>query len=342
MDNNGQRTRAVITGMGVLSCLGHSVGEYWDGLTSGKSGIAKLTLTNTEGYTCKIGGEVRDFNPTDYVDRKESRRLARFSQLAIGATTEAIADAGLDMSAEDPDRGGCPTRVRRRGSSGDGPAVPHSFPPAWDADEPVLHSHDAGEHGGRKREPHIRRHRLHEYLRHGVRRRHAGHRRGGRSDTARRGRRGHHGWRRGGHLRARIGRVLHDPTRSRPATTIRKGPAGRSTRNATDLRRRRAREFSSSKARSTHAHAAHRSRCTSRVGECRQTPSTWYSPTPRAGARRWRYGWHWKTPGWGRRTSTTSTRMGHRRRRTTLRRPWPSSSRSASMLRQCLSVRRSR
>ena len=104
MDNNGQRTRAVITGMGVLSCLGHSVGEYWDGLTSGTSGIAELTLTDTEGYPCKIGGEVRDFNPTDYVDRKESRRLARFSQLAIGATTEAIADAGLDISAEDPDR----------------------------------------------------------------------------------------------------------------------------------------------------------------------------------------------------------------------------------------------
>ena len=104
MDTNGRRNRAVITGMGVLSCLGHSVDEYWDGLTSGTSGIAELTLTNTEGYPCKIGGEVRDFNPTDYVDRKESRRLARFSQLAIGATTEAIADAGLDISAEDPDR----------------------------------------------------------------------------------------------------------------------------------------------------------------------------------------------------------------------------------------------
>ena len=81
MDNNG-RTRAVVTGMGVLSCLGKSVGDYWDGLTSGRSGIAELTLTDTSGYPCKIGGEVRDFDPTQYVDRKESRRLARFSQFA--------------------------------------------------------------------------------------------------------------------------------------------------------------------------------------------------------------------------------------------------------------------
>ena len=58
MDNNG-RTRAVVTGMGVLSCLGKSVDEYWDGLTSGRSGIAELTLTDTSGYPCKIGGEVR-------------------------------------------------------------------------------------------------------------------------------------------------------------------------------------------------------------------------------------------------------------------------------------------
>ena len=103
MDNNG-RTRAVITGMGVLSCLGKSVDEYWDGLTSGRSGIAELTLTDTSGYPCKIGGEVRDFDPTQYVGRKEARRLARFSQFAVGAVTEAVADAGLDLSAEDSDR----------------------------------------------------------------------------------------------------------------------------------------------------------------------------------------------------------------------------------------------
>ncbi len=104
MDENGRRTRAVVTGMGALTCLGSSVEDFWEGLTDGRSGIAPLTLTETEGYTCKIGGEVRDFNPTKYVDRKEARRLGRFSQLAVGATAEAIANAQLEMPAEDPDR----------------------------------------------------------------------------------------------------------------------------------------------------------------------------------------------------------------------------------------------
>ena len=146
MDNNG-RTRAVITGMGVLSCLGKSVDEYWDGLTSGRSGIAELTLTDTSGYPCKIGGEVRDFDPTQYVGRKEARRLARFSQFAVGAVTEAVADAGLDLSAEDSDRVGGPDRMRIRGASRDGPAVPHPGRPAWDAYESLFHTDDVGEHG---------------------------------------------------------------------------------------------------------------------------------------------------------------------------------------------------
>ncbi len=104
MDRNGRQTRAVITGMGALTCLGLSVDEFWEGLKAGRSGIAPLTLTETEGYTCKIGGEVREFDPTKYVDRKEARRLGRFSQLAVGATVEAVEDARLDMQAEDPDR----------------------------------------------------------------------------------------------------------------------------------------------------------------------------------------------------------------------------------------------
>ena len=119
MDNNG-RTRAVVTGMGVLSCLGKSVGDYWDGLTSGRSGIAELTLTDTSGYPCKIGGEVRDFDPTQYVDRKESRRLARFSQFAVGAVTEAIANANLDLSCRGLRSRGGPDRMRIRGASRDG------------------------------------------------------------------------------------------------------------------------------------------------------------------------------------------------------------------------------
>ena len=100
------QTRVVITGMGALSPLGKSVDELWSGLKAGRSGIAPLTLVDPEGYPCKIGGEVKDFDPIDYVDRKESRRLARFAQLAVGATAEAVAGAGLDPQAVGPERVG--------------------------------------------------------------------------------------------------------------------------------------------------------------------------------------------------------------------------------------------
>jgi 3-oxoacyl-[acyl-carrier-protein] synthase II len=101
--HNGRR-RVVITGMGAVSPLGLSVAELWDGLKAGRSGIAPLTLCNTEPYPCKIGGEVRGFDPTKYVDAKEVKRLGRFSQLAIAATAEAMTDARLNMASEDPDR----------------------------------------------------------------------------------------------------------------------------------------------------------------------------------------------------------------------------------------------
>lgn len=104
--NNRDAARVVVTGLGALTPLGNSVHELWSGLISGKSGLAPLTLMDTDGYPCKIGGEVRGFDPTDYVSRKEVRRLARFSQLAIGATAEAVADSGLDVDAVGAERVG--------------------------------------------------------------------------------------------------------------------------------------------------------------------------------------------------------------------------------------------
>ena len=101
-----EQPRVVITGMGALSPLGKSVDELWSGLKAGRSGIAPLTLMDTEGFPCKIGGEVPEFDPTDYLDRKESRRLARFAQLAVGATAEAVANAGLDLEAVGAERVG--------------------------------------------------------------------------------------------------------------------------------------------------------------------------------------------------------------------------------------------
>lgn len=104
-DANG-RHRVVITGMGTLNPLGNSVAEYWENALAGKSGIDYLTTVDTSGYETHVAGEVRNFKPEDYMDRKEARRMSRFSQLAVAAAREAVAQAGLKMEDEDPYRVG--------------------------------------------------------------------------------------------------------------------------------------------------------------------------------------------------------------------------------------------
>ncbi len=106
MAHSSNRTRVVVTGIGAVSPLGLTVSDLWEGLKAGKSGIAPLTLCDPVGYPCTIGGEVRGFDPSNYMDAKEVKRLARFSQLAVAATKEAIADARLDIAKEDSDRVG--------------------------------------------------------------------------------------------------------------------------------------------------------------------------------------------------------------------------------------------
>ena len=91
--------RVVITGMGALTPLGQSVNEYWDALLQGKSGIDVMTLADPTEYPCRIAGEVSDFDPGQYMNPKEARRMARFSQLAVAAAGQAIADAELDLES---------------------------------------------------------------------------------------------------------------------------------------------------------------------------------------------------------------------------------------------------
>ena len=101
--------RVVITGMGALTPLGNSVQEFWQGCTEGRSGIDYLTLIPPEvyaNYPVRIAGEVRGFEPTDYMERREARRTGRFSQLAVAAARQAIEDARLDLGREDPTRVG--------------------------------------------------------------------------------------------------------------------------------------------------------------------------------------------------------------------------------------------
>lgn len=100
------RRRVVITGMGAITPLGLSVREFWDACVQGKSGIGPLTAVDATNYPVKIAAEVRGFDPSAYMEYKEARRMARFTQLAIAAMQEAVADAGLNMSQEDPARVG--------------------------------------------------------------------------------------------------------------------------------------------------------------------------------------------------------------------------------------------
>ncbi|MEE9249030.1 MAG: beta-ketoacyl-ACP synthase II [Dehalococcoidia bacterium] len=95
------RPRVVVTGTGAMTPLGKSTQEFWDHLVEGRSGIDYMTLCDTEGFSSKIAGEIPDFEPRDYLDAKEARRMARFSQIAIAASRMAVEDSGLDLEAED-------------------------------------------------------------------------------------------------------------------------------------------------------------------------------------------------------------------------------------------------
>jgi 3-oxoacyl-[acyl-carrier-protein] synthase II len=101
--------RVVVTGMGGLTCLGKSVEEFWQGCVEGRSGIDYLSLIRPEvymNYPVHIAGEVRGFQPADYMDRRDARRMARFSQLAVAATRQAMENAGLDLDHVDRERVG--------------------------------------------------------------------------------------------------------------------------------------------------------------------------------------------------------------------------------------------
>ena len=102
--SEGSRPRVVVTGMGAMSPLGESVAEFWAGLIEGRSGIDRMTITDPTDFPCKFSGEVLGFDPTRYMDRREARRMARFSQLAVAAAGEAVAAAALDLESVDRER----------------------------------------------------------------------------------------------------------------------------------------------------------------------------------------------------------------------------------------------
>lgn len=92
-----QLKRVVVTGMGALTPIGNNLGAYWEGLKNGKSGCAPITYFDTEKFKTKFACELKDYNPQDFFDRKEARKLDRFAQYALVSSDEAIADSGLNL-----------------------------------------------------------------------------------------------------------------------------------------------------------------------------------------------------------------------------------------------------
>jgi 3-oxoacyl-[acyl-carrier-protein] synthase II len=98
--------RVVVTGMGALTPLGNSVNDYWAGLVNGVSGADIITQFDASKFRTKFACEVKNFDPVQFLDRKEARKIDRFTQLALVASDQAMQDAGLDESNINPDRVG--------------------------------------------------------------------------------------------------------------------------------------------------------------------------------------------------------------------------------------------
>jgi len=98
--------RVVITGMGAITPLGLTVAEFWDGLIHGRSGVGYITQFDASDWPVRIAAEVKDFDPTRYMPRKEARRMGRCTQMALAAAQEAMRDSGLPQPLPDPERVG--------------------------------------------------------------------------------------------------------------------------------------------------------------------------------------------------------------------------------------------
>lgn len=91
--------RVVVTGIGMITALGHNACDNWEAMAAGRSGIAPITLFDAAGYESRVAGEVKDFDPANYMDRKEARRADRVTQLAFVAADEALKQSGYDPAA---------------------------------------------------------------------------------------------------------------------------------------------------------------------------------------------------------------------------------------------------
>lgn len=100
------KRRVVITGLGAVTPIGNNVIDFWDGIKAGRVGIAPITKIDTADYKVKVAAEVKNFNAKDYMDTKAAKRMEAFSQYAVAAAKEALADSKIDMEKENPFKAG--------------------------------------------------------------------------------------------------------------------------------------------------------------------------------------------------------------------------------------------
>jgi 3-oxoacyl-(acyl-carrier-protein) synthase len=145
MTSNSNGRRVAVTGMGFITPIGNDLETVWSNMIEGVSGIGRITHFDTTIFDCKIAGEVKGFNPEEYMDRKTARHIGRYCQFALAASKQALAQSGLEPSEMDPDDVGVIV------SSGIGGMEEIENGARAEADQPVHGPDDDRGHGGRDR-----------------------------------------------------------------------------------------------------------------------------------------------------------------------------------------------
>jgi 3-oxoacyl-[acyl-carrier-protein] synthase II len=96
--------RVVVTGLGAVTPIGNSVADYWSGLTSGRNGVASISLFDASRHACRFAAEVKDFDPTGFIEPKEAKRWDRYCKFGVVAAKQALADAGLEITEDNAER----------------------------------------------------------------------------------------------------------------------------------------------------------------------------------------------------------------------------------------------
>lgn len=95
---NSQNQRVVVTGLGVVAPVGNTLEEYWEALLAGRNGIGKITRFDPANHASQMAGEVKGFDPHQYLERKQAKRMDRFAQFALAASFQALSDANLEIN----------------------------------------------------------------------------------------------------------------------------------------------------------------------------------------------------------------------------------------------------